>query len=179
MSESQVTATASAVTHKQLTAKSTGRKFTLYTVETDAGSFTTAKRDIAADAHRLLNKPAVYTVRTEQRGEFTNYYLEEIQEIGSPSSGSTFPAQKPMPQQPQQQQQQAPIGDPVPHTEKDMAIYRQVAAKVAAHISTTPTEFWGNLDDLVSYFATGTKPGEPSDMSGSKGFDPDQDDIPF
>lgn len=43
-------------------------------------------------------------------------------------------------------------------TKKDSAIARQTAAKVAAEISTSPTEFWANCVDLARYFDSGTLP---------------------
>jgi hypothetical protein len=80
-------------------------------------------------------------------------------------------------------------------TEKDRAIHRQVAAKVAAQISNSAGEFWSNAVDLARYFDTGSTPqagGNPTSpptdqaqfaMAGS-GYDnsppPHGDDgIPF
>lgn len=177
-------AVASNVTNKELTRKSDGRKFTLYTVETDHGSFTTAKRDLAQRAYSLIGKPASYHVKTEQRGEFTNYYLESVEPISQAVADSAFTP--PMmnqvsgpPSRPDVYQE--PVGEPAGPTAKDMMIFRQTAAKVSAQISTTPNEFWLNLDDLVAYFADGTKPSAPDmsgvGMGGSSGFS--DDDIPF
>lgn len=184
MTETWVDATASAVTHKELTAKSSGRKFTLYTVETDRGDFTTAKRELAEQSHRLVGQPARFLVKTEQRGEFTNYYLETVEArtngqsaIGSaafppaPAQTGTFDQPMAPPAAPQ-----APVGVPAGPDSRDVFIFRQTAAKVAGQISKTPDEFWTNLDDLVHYFSTGLRPGLPPDTSG--GFQSD-DDIPF
>jgi len=196
MSESVVRAVASAVTHKELTAKSTGRKFLLYTVETDMGAFTTAKRNLAEQAYRLLNRQADYTVKTEQRGEFTNYYLEAVVPVdGAATNNAPFPEapSAPFPQapsvpQPQvnQPQAQEPIGTPeqpvgVPAqspTEKDIFIFRQTAAKVAGAISRTPDEFWENVGAITDYFIDGKKPVQFAEAVGAVA-DNDDDDIPF
>lgn len=176
MSETWVEAVASTVTHKELTAKSSGRKFTLYTVETDMGEFTTAKREIAELSNRLIGQNARFLVKTEQRGEFTNYYLEAV-ELNNNAQPSAFPQQ--MPQQvaspvpstlsPQPVTTQAPVGVAAGPDSRDVFIFRQTAGKVAGRISRTPEEFWSNLDDLVHYFSTGER---PSDTSGD-------DDVPF
>lgn len=186
--------TASAVTHKQLRRKSDGRSFTMYTVETDRGSFSTSRRDIAADANRLLEQPARFLVKTEQRGEFLNYYLEAVEPAnGAPHTYSgSFPQEMPRPKQPQQQQQQQPqqqprqerqeyqqqelVGTPAGPTEKDVFIFRQTAAKVTAQISRTPEEFWENIDAITAYFTDGSKP--PMFSNTNSGTD-DADDIPF
>ena len=178
MPETVVDGIASAVTHKEVARKSDGRKFTLYNVETDQGTFTTTRRELAAEAHKLVNKQARFTVKTEQRGEFTNYYLEAVEPIES-----AFPQQLPRSQpQPQPRPQEpignleAPVGTPdLTQANKDLMIHRQTAAKVAAQVSRTPDEFWPNLLDLVHFFQTGETPTGPGQVSGGN---PD-DDIPF
>jgi hypothetical protein len=202
MSDSVIRAIASAITHKELTAKSTGRKFTLYTVETDHGEFTTAKRDLEQKSQRMIGQEADYTIRTEQRGDFTNYYLEEVLPVGTPPpSPSLFPQNMPKPQgqvnHPQvpepsantmvQQRQEQPIGNPAFPSDKDINIMRQTAGKVAGAISRTPEEFWDNIDAIVAYFIDGSKPPQyqetgmvtSNDLPGLGVETPDDSDIPF
>lgn len=196
-------ATATEVTHKDLKRKSDGRSFVLYTVQTTQGEFTTAKRDLAQEAHSLIGRPAMFQVKTEQRGEFTNYYLESVSPLSNGNNvgqvdqsgfGSPAPTQQgPAPAQ------QAPVGVPANEgpSGKDVFIFRQTAAKVAAQLSAGPTEFWSNIDDLVDYFKTGAKPGSmpnqyvpeaalaAPDMSGvgasggGGSYQHTDDDIPF
>jgi hypothetical protein len=159
MTDQWVEAVASTVTNKTLSRKSDGRQFVLYEVETDMGKFSTTKRDLAADAHRLVGKPGRFLVKTEQRGDFTNYYLEAVEE-GTREATSSFPVQMPKP--PEAQSTSAALSPPDMSgepTQKDIFIFRQTAGKVAAQISETADEFWSNIEDIANYFITGEKPG--------------------
>lgn len=174
MSVEMIEATASAVTHQTLNRKSDNKPFTLYRVETDRGTFTTSRRDIAAAANSLLNKKCVFHVKSEQRGEFMNYYLEAVE-----AKESSFPQDMPKPRPPQPQPQpraarpEEPVGTPAAPTDKDVFIFRQTAAKVAGQISRTPEEFWENVDAITAYFIDGTKPSAFVNAFAN------DDDIPF
>lgn len=179
---STVLATASAVTNREISRKADGRKFTLYTVETDRGDFTTTRRELAERAYRLTGQQVMFHVKTEQRGEYTNYYLEDIETPDM--SGGGFGQQQQQAFTPPQQQngfdpQPASFPPPKPPdagtpTNKDVFIFRQTAAKVAGQISRTPEEFWSNVDAIAAYFIDGTKPAAYATVGQAA-----DDDIPF
>lgn len=46
-------------------------------------------------------------------------------------------------------------------TQKDWSIWRQTSTKVAVHLSATPQEFWFNVRQLMTFYATGLEPDLP------------------
>jgi hypothetical protein len=170
--ESWIEATALSIRDKEVQRKSDNRTFTIYTIKTDHGEMTTSKRELAEHAFQYLNVPARYLVNVQQNGNFTNTYLQDI----APIPGTATPAR---PALGAQQEAPPPQASPPPDivrgetteapvsltvnaevqwSAKDMAIYRQVAAKVSAVISRTPEEFFANCDIILAYIVDGSKP---------------------
>lgn len=151
------------VTSKVVNRKSDNRPITIYEI-TDANNtkWTTSRRELANEANRLINTNVTVQGRQEQKGNFMNYYLEDLR-----SKNGAAPVMQPQPTPspppppspgPPPVQQQAPLPQHWTPNEKDFNIMRQTAAKVSANLSTTPAEFWSNVDDLVVYFTTAEKP---------------------
>lgn len=134
------------------------------------------------------------TIETTDKG-YTNLYLDGVQR----SPNVTQPS--PVAQAAAAAQAAAQTGPVVSYDQyKDLSqgqeqrrtesIHRQTAAKVAAAmLPETPQEFWSNVNDLVSFFASGTNPylssatvpeqgGTSPTPSDDTPHNPD-DDIPF
>lgn len=160
-----------------------GSNFTLHKFHDVAGTEMVARADVANIARGFINVPALVTVRTEQKGRWINHYLDHIRAAdGAQPAIQAQQAQQTYQQQagPEPSTTAGPAVYPTTQTtgtsatewhqeltEKDKQIHRQVAAKVAAGISSTSNEFWRNCADLAHYFDTGRFP------------EPPQDDIPF
>lgn len=166
-----------------------------------------ARSDVANLVRGYMNQPLKVTVRSEQKGQWLNHYLDHAEPVangaavaqqaqqqyalqpntiggmGQPALNQGSPPPQPV-QQPVQQQPQLSQGQ-LPHQmdqAKDQAIHRQVAAKVAAKISTTSQEFWANVLDLAYYFDTGQTPSRPSPQQYQNPMGappPGDEDIPF
>lgn len=151
--------TIESVYSKVVNRKSDGRAITIFEITDSNGTkWTTSRKDLAGEANRLLNQRATVQGREEQKGEFLNHYLEDVRAAnGSPPAPPQAPPHVQQNSPPPQIPQAPPVGSWTA-TEKDFNIMRQTAAKVSAHLSHTPAEFWSNVDDLVDYFAYGTKP---------------------
>lgn len=168
--EQQIQVNVLDVASRQATRKADGAKFTLYDVRlSDGETYTTSRRDVAEQAHALTGQSVVATIKIEQNGVYTNRYLNAVQGtgFGAPAPGQFPPAA-------------APAASAIPvntgSSDNDEKIYRQVAAKVSANLSTTESEFWGNVDALVHYFKTGEKPIASGSFASTP---PPTDDIPF
>lgn len=185
------------VSAKSVRRKSDGREMVIYEIQdTEGRVWTTTKKTLASEANRLVGQPVAIDGRIEQNGNFLNHYLENLMQMTTPSGSFTPPQGAVLPPLPP-----APIPTPAPvaplptpsngHTDKDWAIMRQTAGKVSALISQDAGQFWSNVDDLVNYFATGTKPSIIGNGNGNQFIPtevPDQpsfsgtyadEDIPF
>jgi hypothetical protein len=178
-----------------------GRKFPLNEVYDASGQAWVAKKDVYDFAQRLIGQPVQMVTRTEQNGNFTNYYVDAIipgaqmpmgqvtQQMPSQFSQPQYahPLDNPagvtqqeaiamnagwnpqagqLPQLPQGMPyppQERPLANPPPWlpNDKDLAIYRQTATKVAAWLSqgqSDPFVFWHMLPEIVGYFRSGNRP---------------------
>lgn len=197
--ERQIEGVVTGVEMRDVRRKSDNQQFTMYEVSTQQGmKATTTKRDLAEQAFDLKGQKALLMVKEVPKGEYTNYYLQAVypspglkslQEASSQALGSSenFKAPSTM--------FEPPLPSPAPpaatrdipeagsteagSTEKDLTIWRQTAAKVSAQISNTADEFWANLDQLVRYFDTGSKPNDQLDMAPAGASDAPDDGIPF
>jgi hypothetical protein len=201
------------VTFRDVTKKADGKQIRIFEVEDQNGiKWTTSRQDIANEAFRRVGQMAQIQGREEQNGAYLNRYLDMVSEPGvlTPPPSQEFPipgvvqsaldaslprapmAPTPPPAPIPPSAPAQPTIQPSGPTEHDWQIWRQVAAKVSATVSTTAPEFWSNLDDLVRYFAYGTKPSYvPGDAprfipegaiqeSNAEGPPPyTDDDIPF
>jgi hypothetical protein len=167
-----------------------GRQFTLYELFAADGTTWVAKADVFNIAQTMVGQQVEIVGRVEQKGNFTNYYADLVQLAGAPQATHMQAMQAV--QQAQQSavaagrvQQALPGSYP---TEKDHSITRQTAGKVAAQISSTPQEFWQNVQDLARYFDTGQvpvmhagNPGQPNiaAVGANDGREYTDDDMPF
>lgn len=175
--EQQVQLSVVSVASRDVKRRSDGQMFKLYDVTlSDGNTYTTSKRDTAEYAHGMTGKPALCTIKVEQNGVYTNRYLNAIQSLDG-AFGITQPSTTAPPTQ------TTFTTSPIPDTssEKEDRIMRQAAAKVSAQLSSTPAEFWGNLDHMMDWFRLGKKPdwftSEPQPAPASQ-LGP-SDDIPF
>ena len=175
------------VSQKVVRRKADGREMTIYEIQDAQGYvWTTTRKNIATEAHRLVGQQVLLDGRVEQNGTFTNRYLDDIKSAGDRSDFVPEPHAAPSFEAPQIPVQN---GD-----NKQDQIHRQTAAKVSAVISGSAAEFWSNVDDLVEYFNSGSKPAYPTESTNGHGeFIPDEpipvvshsggnfndDDIPF
>lgn len=145
-----------------------GRSSTVYEILAGGVKYATFKQQIANEANRLIGMMVELTSHAEQKGEYTNHYIDDIrQATGAVQRDSFAPIQQAQEAQqrtqPVQQPQQPPIprtGDEEP-TQRDFRIARQTAAKVSAQLSgDNPKDFWANLEPLVTYFTYGFLPPE-------------------
>jgi hypothetical protein len=166
-----------------------GRKFPLHEVYDHTGQAWVVKRDVWNFAQQLKNQAVQMQTRVEQNGGFTNYYVDGIVPLGAaPSGGYAHPLDNPAGVTQQEsvalnagwdpyqgapppssvgarpQPQDAPRG-PAPTSgpdERELSIYRQTAAKVAAWLSTADAEsqfkFWSNLPEIMTWFKRGDRP---------------------
>ena len=137
-----------------VTAKETNSGKTVYTVTADGKKYTTFKKDIAAAAKELIGKQAEIDVTSQEKGEFTNHYIN---------------AAKPV----------APKGDvfPVTPDDRQASIQRQCALKSAVEFCKTDEKATveGVLlaAEAFNAWLAGTKPV----VAGPAG--DNFDDIPF
>lgn len=136
--------------------------FTIWEVFDDQGGTWRVREDLYNQAQHWFGQRVMATTRTEQRGNFTNYYIDQMQPMGQ---GPVQQAQQAQPQQGytgQPQPQAAPQPQMMAVSEwerqKQHSIHRQTAGKVAAVISKTADEFWGNVQAIFIYFETGQVP---------------------
>lgn len=153
-------ATITAVNRKTINRKSDNKTITLYEIQDSTGAKTsTSRRDLANEAHRLLQQTAELSVRVEQNGSYENRYLDDIRASTGAVQRQT---QQPFPEVPQSTPQQAPQEPRIvadgEGTAKDWTVWRQTATKVAAQLATTPQEFWDNVGQLITFYATGLQP---------------------
>lgn len=125
-----------------------------------------AKRDVWEQARAMQGQTVEMQTRTEQKGQYTNYYLDSFGNGGLVGTAPPQPSQSaPVAYQPQPAQSELPafsgpqpsLSDP---TQRDLQIWRQVALKVSAQLSNSPHEFWGNLADLMRYIEHGQIPAD-------------------
>lgn len=138
--------------------------FTIHKFIDPSGNELVARSDLANQVRNLLNVPLKVVVRTEQKGRWTNYYLDHAEPadgVQAPPRPQPPPAPQP-PGSPPGVQAGPPRAGP---SEKDREIHRQTAAKVAAVISTTSNEFWANCAALSHYFDTGEPPFDPPEVN--------------
>src|SRR5215471_4683802 len=110
----------------------------------------------------MIGQRVLAVVRVEQRGEFTNYHLDSVELAGAQPA----PQEGYVPVQQAQQAQvqtapQTPTSQPIVapnERERQASIHRQTAAKVAAAMSGTPSEFWENVQTVFRFFETGQIP---------------------
>lgn len=199
-SESVIHDIVSKVTSKDVRRKKDNKPIKIYTIETRKGlTLTTALKETATAAYALRGEQVDLWVKVEQNGKFINKYLQAISrtkpEYELPSDD--IPTDDPIPQEEPRDMSRGLPEIPDTTKENDEKIWRQVAAKVSAQISSSPTEFWDNLDDLMIYFETGRKPNgfqkaqdaeanqfipEGAVAAGGSYFDenaPTDSDIPF
>lgn len=169
------------VATKVVNRKSDGKSITIYEVTDSAGTvWTTARKDLGNEANRMIGRGVQIQGETVQNGNFTNHYLEDIRQMGEAPTQYAAPPQQWGPpagvQAPMAPQTPSPPPPPSPGpppvaaptsyaapppqgpTDKDWFIFRQTATKVAVHISSNPAEFWGNVDDLIRFYAYNQKP---------------------
>lgn len=137
-------------------ANSSRGPFTIYEVQL-GGQMYRARKPVYDQAFTLRGQTVIVETHSEQKGEWTNLFLDSIQ-----------PAQQ-MPAVPAQTSgavQTEFVPDGVP-TNRDLQIWRQTATKVAAHLQEpgeSEETFWSNVEKLVWFYETGRRP---------------EDDIPF
>lgn len=157
--------TVQSVTQRVITTRD-GRNSTIYDIVDGSNrKWSTFKQPLANEANRLIGQQVELTgrIETNDRG-YENNYLDDVR-LGTGAQQRANPAEQamrtqPAPEAPRQAiPEQAPPASAGP-TLKDVAIARQVAAKVSAGISTDAVSFWANLDPLVTYFLFGLKPPE-------------------
>jgi len=169
--------TVTAILHNYAPRQLTGRNglFTLHEIETSAGTYR-IRADMVPTVTQLIGAQVEMVTRVEQKGDFTNYIADHvsISERQPNATAQIMGAQQAQAQRGQQQPQQSQQVMPrqVTPQEKEISIHRQVAAKVAAKISTSPDEFWNNINDLFTYFQSGQVPSQAvQDYAGN--------DIPY
>lgn len=155
------------VGYRDITRKADGKQFRIYEITDAQGTkWTTNRKDIAGEANRLINKRVEISGRIEEKGVYTNHYLDDLRAVdGQQSPVGTRIAQA----EPSTTSSSGFPGSnvtitggqitPSGPTDRDWSIWRQTATKVAASLSTGATEFWRNVDDLIAFYAHGQKPG--------------------
>jgi hypothetical protein len=155
----------------------------IYDVETSVGKMSTFKREVAESAHSLKGQAAQIEFEIRQNGTYTNYTLHGV-----------LPSTNPVAQAQLAQANGATsfLADAagVPHTgpeAKDLYIWRQCAAKVAARLDPkSPSDFWASCQALTAYFETGRIPQSAQEQAVLSEFEQagatqyqGDDDIPF
>ena len=147
--------TVTGVSSRTVTRKKDGKTITIFEiVDSHDRKWTTSRRDLANEAYGLVNKAAEIEGRMEQNGSYENFYLDDIRE----AVASAQRPQEGIPESRQSAPEQQNITGDGEGTAKDWSIWRQCATKVSAQISQTPAEFWANVPQLVTYYATGLMP---------------------
>lgn len=140
---------------------------TIWTVVTPDGTkWESWKADVGNIALGLKGQLVDLKVEIEQKGDYTNYNLIRIRPAAGPAVAEAAAVA----------QAAQPTGRPVSYDEyktidkdkedrKNLSIHRQVAAKVAA-VLTTPEDgaagFWVNVEAILHFFQTGEYPGGTS-----------------
>ena len=124
-----------------------------------------ARKDVWDIAMTLRGQSVFADVRSEQRGEWTNYFVDSIvpatqsvpvnpvrrqDHLPESTAGTTVVPNMQMPQ---------PTGYVV--SEKDRIIWRQTATKVAADLyqsGESEQDFWANVDMLIRFYESGQYP---------------------
>ena len=155
------------------TANSARGPFEIFEVQL-MGNAHRARKDVWDIAMTLRGQSVFADVRSEQRGEWTNYFVDSI--VPATQSTPVQPAQTaaPMPETtsfgPQAtttagtgsmnvQFTPQPTGYVV--SDKDRIIWRQTATKVAADLrdpGDSDVTFWANVDMLIHFYETGLYP---------------------
>lgn len=124
----------------------------------DGTKWETWKNDLGNQAMALKGQLADLKVEISQNGDFTNYNLIQIRPAAGPAvATAAAEAQAAQPALPVSYEQYK-SNDQEKEDRKNLSIHRQVAAKVAAQLSSDMTEFWANVNALVTYFGTGLNP---------------------
>lgn len=178
--------------HSQRQANGSRGPFTVYEITDTNGTKWQCKQPVYNQATQLMGHTVTINGSVKQNGDYTNYYINEI--MGAPQM-------QPPPTQMQPSMVDyistnvvaangAPLVPPVvveswtPHIseiQKNESIHRQVAAKVAANLTTDTQQFWGIVGELFNYFQTGTNPNHAAAVEMAQAFPgshPDND-IPF
>lgn len=160
----EVIAVVKEVTKKHIVPKNGGMEFDLYEIEAGDHVWTTKKQDIALSAHALVGQAALINGKVQQKGNYTNYYIDSIAESDS------LPTKIPMDM----------VESNNGSTSRDESIYRQVATKVAAQLADNTNDFWQNVNILLHFYRTGEQPGQGTsdEMVAAQTYAGD-DDIPF
>lgn len=150
--------------------KKDGTEITIYDVQTpDAGTWSTSVRSIAQQAFDLKGQIVQLATKTEMNGIYENNYLNGV----LPAERGFDQPDVPMPNLSPPTRPQSQLPEPVDKDyQSNPVLLRRDAAKVAAVLSSSPAEFWANLDQLVHWFNDGVKPSWAS-------AEQNQDDIPF
>lgn len=146
------------------TANSARGPFEIYELQLQ-GQWHRAKKDLWDSAQMLRGQTVFAETRTEQRGEWTNYFVDSLVP-SSPATQQAVPATAGYPPEQQlplqTQQAPAPVAPPGP-TQKDRTIWRQTATKVAAQMldpGDSQVDFWANVDMLTWFYESGERPGQ-------------------
>jgi len=173
--------------------------FTLHEVWVDGRGPFVARRDVYMLALGLVNQRVIAQVRSEQKGDFTNHYLDHVtadwngaNQPQQPNYQQAMPQQTYNPPSPQPQQQYTPPPSQdearIAQERKDLSIYRQTATKVAATLATVgqtnpnSLDFWNNVNDLIRFYQTGQMPvlvGGTTPPAMNDTYVHGDDDIPF
>jgi len=147
--------------------------FPLYEVWIDGQGPFVARKDVFNQAQGLLGAQVDAITRTEQKGDWTNHYLDFIEHRAGPMQNPAVVAQQAQYGNGQQQQTyqpsqpatspimtaQAVVSEPTEaEIRKQTSIHRQTSTKVAALISKNAQEFWVNVQDLVHFYEMGVMP---------------------
>lgn len=174
-----------------ITSKKNGQQYTVFDIQTgNNGTIGTFKQDDGRTAMSMVGQPAILTI--EQDGQYGK--LLAVAPAGPMAATIAHTQQAMATQQPKvngypyeqndsvTQEQARAIATGTAPIDRDTSIHRQVAAKVAGHISQNSTEFWSNVEDLFNYFQTGISPlankaaAQPQESYSAP---VPQDDIPF
>lgn len=168
--EVEVVSVVKEVTRKNITPRNGGDPFMLYEIVAGDKTWTTKKQEIALTAHSLVGRLAAIEGRAQQKGNYTNYYINSIRETDAPET-TEDPFSETI----------IPTTANGASSDRDESIYRQVATKVAAHLADTPADFWQNVDTLMNFYRTGQHPsqGETYAQTATQTDFTGDDDIPF
>ena len=167
----EVVAVVKDVSRKQITPKNGGNPFTLFEIDAGDNTWTTKRQELALTAHSLKGRTAVISGKVEQKGNYTNYYLDSIAETDAPPTSDIFDTPT------------ATIPESNGNNDaREENIHRQVATKVAAQLADNPADFWQNVDTLMRFYQTGVHPQQEGTngvaATQEEGFTGD-DNIPF
>jgi hypothetical protein len=158
--------------------KRDGTSFTMYDIYVveQEKPFNTTKRAVAESAFDLKGQAAEMAYSVKQNGDFTNYWANSILPAATGAAVAALRAQEAQPILRAAADLPEPSPAPAGPSEKDQAIHRQVAAKVAASLHAaapgSAEDFWDNCLKLAAYFDSGVTPTQA-------GYSEDDDGIPF